>query len=166
MDCERIDILNLEDHVNYPTRVGWVGLVYHLRVRPVKTVDDRPSYMSPSGLRQASAATLEREQQANGHVCEVKVALEPVLAARTVLRNADSRARAEHLLALLRRIGDPISTDLETEPLKQEPTTQTDLLIAMLHRQVAERDERIARLLQKNAELQRQIEEGSLNKVS
>eukprot|EP00038_Savillea_parva_P031753 m.90140 g.90140 ORF g.90140 m.90140 type:complete len:1008 (-) comp9843_c0_seq1:96-3119(-) len=86
--CTTIELVDFKDRVNQPTSGGWADLVYLFRF---------PQRPASQGQGQGQAT--------GGHICELQLALEPMVTARSSLHGHAAYAQARHKMEILEAQG-------------------------------------------------------------
>jgi ankyrin repeat protein len=130
MGCREIEVVDFKDRLNQPTSGGWADLVYLFRING-----------------------------STGHICELQLALEPLVTARSSLHGHAAYASARHKIEILSSLGISVTDAPPLEnpdsPVSVTPTSDEVTKLEPIHAALSREN---AALLEENARLRKRIE--------
>jgi len=109
MGLAEIDVVDFKDRLHNPTDGGWTDLVYLVRV--------------PGGY---------------GHICEIQLALQPMLTARKGMHGHEAYGRARHLLEVLTYLGIDCTVAEAKDDDMREEKERLELLLEQRDTEIVE----------------------------
>lgn len=122
MSSTHIEVIDFKDRLNHPTSGGWTDCVYLFRVKSEKST---------------------------GHICELQLALEPLVTARSSLHGHVAYTRARHKIEMLSALGISVNTDSPPISPQVVPTSTGDDVV--VEETLSLKDQNIALKLRNDA---------------